>query len=256
MKYFLALLGGLLLGAAAGLGALYFNPFSERAASPLGDANLEFAYALPHGDLLAFTHSSRLPLPFVPEGLGPLWESTISTSAVAVISLEAKDGKPKALATRLSTPSRETDPLLRGALLDDYWLVTVPGEGSLFVHSANNLWPFLMDTVLPVSVLGRPWHGPRNYRPTLGPDAARRGVIMGGTGRFAHDRGVAAERYTLKRYSRAQGPEDVEGELALRVEPPSDTSKPSAPSAPDAPQRPPESAPASAPASPPAAAGN
>ncbi len=220
MKYFLTWLGGLVLGAAAGLSVLYFNPLSARKAAPLADANLEFRYAVPHGDLLAFTHSSHLPLPFAPRGIEPLWESTISSSAVTVIALADKDGKPTALATRLSTPSRETDLLLRGAVLDDYWLVTVPGEGSVFVHSANNLWPLLTDTVLPVSVLGRPWHGPREYRTTLGPDASRRGLIVGGTGRFAHDRGIAAESYTLKRYSRAHGPEQLEGQLALRLEPP------------------------------------
>jgi hypothetical protein len=137
----------------------------------------------------------------------------------------ANDGPVSALATRLTVPSQSTDLLLRGALLDDYWLVTVPGQGSLFVHDVNNLWPALRENVVPVSLLDRAWRGPAEYRTTLGPRTARGpGFVLGASGRFAGVDGDAGERYRLNRYSRAHGAEDLVGELDLDLSAPaSDT---------------------------------
>ncbi|HEX5421615.1 MAG TPA: hypothetical protein VFY39_16610 [Gammaproteobacteria bacterium] len=226
MKYILALLAGLALGGAAAVVLLYFNPLIERKAEVLPrDSDLVLHYVVPGGDLLAFTHSGGLPLPFKPAGIGPLWESTVRTAALSSLTLAGADGRPAALASRLSMPSPATDLLTRGLLLDDYWLITVPGQGSLFVHSLNNFWPLLKDSALPVSLLGRSWRGPREYHPTLGPGPGGTAVVTGGTGQFAGRRGSALEQYRLNGYSRAHGVEELAGELALRLDAPSISGK-------------------------------
>jgi hypothetical protein len=217
MKYLFAAFAGLVLGAALGAGALYYNPLTRREASTFDDPDFTLRYSLPQDDLIALTHSERAPLPFKPQGVGKLWESAISGAALGVLALEGPESDRVAFATRLSVPSRATDLLLRGALVDDYWLVTVPGGGSVFVQDRNNLWPAVRENVLPVSLLGRPWHGPSAYRTSVGPGADKAGVAVGATGRFAGMQGSAAERYHLQRYSRAHGAEELDGELALRV---------------------------------------
>jgi hypothetical protein len=217
MKYLFAAFAGLVLGAAIGASALYYNPLTRREASSLDNPDFTLRYSLPQDDLIALTHSERVPLPFKPQGVGKLWESAISGAALGVLALEEPESDRVAFATRLSIPSRATDLLLRGALVDDYWLVTVPGGGSVFVQDRNNLWPAVRENVLPVSLLGRPWRGPSAYRTSVGPGADKAGVAVGATGRFGGMQGSAAERYRLQRYSRAHGAEELDGELALRM---------------------------------------
>ncbi|HEU4616998.1 MAG TPA: hypothetical protein VFV10_03115 [Gammaproteobacteria bacterium] len=215
MKYFLATLAGIAAGAVLAAVCLYYNPLTTRAAAALEEPSATLQYALPEGDLIATTHSRRLPFSLEPPGIDSLWERTVRSAALSVLSLHAADGG-LALATRLTRPSEATDLLLRGAILDDYWLVTMPGAGSLFVHDLNNVWPALRENGVRVSLLGRSWRGPSDYATTVGPEAPRGpGLVLGGTGRFAGVVGEAAERYRLSRYSRARGAEQLTGELLL-----------------------------------------
>jgi hypothetical protein len=102
-------------------------------------------------------------------------------------------------------------------MVDDYWLLTAPGEGSLFVLGDSNVWPVVRDNVLPVSLLDRPWAGPRSYRSTNGPGVRGTALAVGATGRFAGSEGSAIERLHLNGYSRAAGVESFAGELLLRL---------------------------------------
>jgi hypothetical protein len=217
MKYFFSALAGIVVGIALGAVCLYYDPLTMRAATPLQGSSWTLRYTVPEDDLIALTHSDRLPLPLKPEGVDTLWEATIRSAALSVLSLHDADaGAAAALATRFSKPSRATDLLLRGAILDDYWLVTVPGSGSVFVYDMNNLWPVLRENVVPVSLLRRPWHGPGEYLTTLGPSGSRGpGLAVGATGRFVGFVGDAAEIYRLNRYSRIHGAEELAGELVL-----------------------------------------
>jgi hypothetical protein len=222
MRYFSSALAGILVGIVVGAVALYYNPLTTRAARNVENADWTLRYSVPDRDLIALTHYERLPLPMKPDGVDSLWEQAIRAAALSVLSLHeaggdtASESAVSALATRLTVPSQSTDLLLRGALVDDYWLVTVPGEGSLFVHDLNNLWPALRENVVPVSLLDRDWRGPAEYRPTLGPRGPRGpGFALGASGRFAGVGGESGERYRLNRYSRAHGAEDLAGELEL-----------------------------------------
>ena len=51
--------------------------------------------------------------------------------------------------------SADTDLLLRGVLVSDHWLVTIPSEGTLFVRAESNAWPFLKNTLVP-GLVSRP----------------------------------------------------------------------------------------------------
>jgi hypothetical protein len=94
-------------------------------------------------------------------------------------------------------PSRDTNLLLRGVLLSDYWLVTLPGEGTLFVRAESNAWPVLKNTLVPVWYLERPWSGPAEYWPTVGPGTDKSGVVLGITGTFRGSEGTVVEHYEI-----------------------------------------------------------
>ncbi|HEX6997579.1 MAG TPA: hypothetical protein VF322_05510 [Gammaproteobacteria bacterium] len=215
MRHGVVCLLGLALGAAAGLGVLYYNPLTEPEAPTFADADRTFSYRFPESDALLFTHEGDGRLPVVPQGAKKLWENTISGAALLAVALHDAGGQA-AVATRLSRPSPKTDFLLAGALLSDDWLITVPGEGSLFVRAESNLWPLVKDGVVPVWFLSKPWRGPTEYRPTAGPHPAGAAVVRGASGRFAGIEGTAVERYELERFGRS-GPEALVGELRLRL---------------------------------------
>ncbi len=208
---------GLLLGAAGGVAALYYNPLTEPDPPPPGDTDWALTYRFPKGDAIAFTHGAHGRLAAHPPGIEELWESTIGGAALAVLTLRDAAGAPAAFASRLGAGSPRTDLLLEGAVWSDSWLLTVPGEGSLFVRADSNLWPFLKEGVVPVWYLQRPWQGPAEYRPTAGPGTGDRAVVVGATGRFAALEGSAVEHYRLERFGTA-GAEALTGEIFLRLE--------------------------------------
>ena len=222
MKYLWALIGGLLVGAAVGGLLLYVNPLTGSRAMGVGTFDRVLEYSFP-ADVSAFTHSGRAPLPLKPAVVPELWETAVRSTVLGVITLSGDDARPEAVASRVITPSDRTELLGRGMIADDYWLVTVPGAGSLFVVSESNVWPLVKDTVLPVTLLGRRWSGARSYVPTDGPGLRGTALVLGATGRFEVQEGSALERYRVNAFSRSEGLEDLSGELHLRLlEPSSD----------------------------------
>jgi hypothetical protein len=218
MKYFLAWLVGALLGAGAALAALYFNPLTQAGGQrPLGDP-WTLTYDFPGGSMLALTHDGQLGLPHIPADIPPLWEAAIDHVALSVLRLEDANGGPSGLASRVSVLSQDTDFLLRGFVVSDYWLITVPGQGTLYLESENNLWPFLKDTLIPVKYLQREWRGPVSYSATVGPRFGSAAEIFGVSGEFAGARGSAREIFDLDRFSAAHGIEALRGTLALELE--------------------------------------
>jgi len=150
-------------------------------------------------------------------GVGSLWEETINRTAVLGLVLTDESGQPAAIASRLMAGSPTTDLLLTGVVLSDYWLVTLPGQGTLFVRSDSNVWPFLKEALLPVWLLDRPWRGPTEYRPTVGPNAGNTASVLGVAGVFEGKAGSAVERYDVTALSPAQNSAAAVGELFVHL---------------------------------------
>jgi hypothetical protein len=98
-------------------------------------------------------------------------------------------------------------------LVDDYWLISVPGAGTVFMHAINNQWPLVRDTVVWVDLLNRKWNGPVQYDPTTGP-ADSGAEVIGLTGSLADLRGVGHEHLSLESYSGSL--EALTGRLTIR----------------------------------------
>jgi hypothetical protein len=215
MKYLIVAIVGLLLGAAAAGVVLYFNPLSESSAPPPSATDRVFRYSLPdHVLQFAVGEDARLVGQDTEDSL---WEETIDRTAVLGLVLNDGAGQPAALASRLLSTSAESDLLLRGLLVSDFWLVTIPGEGTLFVHADSNAWPFLKERLLPVWYFDQPWQGPAEYWPTVGPGADLSGDVIGIAGVFRGSTGSAVERYEITTLDPARNVALAAGEIHLNL---------------------------------------
>jgi hypothetical protein len=216
MKYLFVAIVGLVLGAAAAGAVLYFNPLAEKSAPMPNATDRVLRYSLPD-QVLEFALGDDASLFGQDAGDDSLWEDTIDRSAVLGLVLNDASGRPAALASRLLSTSAETDLLLRGVLVSDLWLVTIPGEGTLFVQADSNAWPFLKETLLPVWYLDRPWSGPAEYWPTVGPAADSSAKVTGIAGSFDGNAGSAVERYELTTLDPVRRVALATGELHLNL---------------------------------------
>jgi hypothetical protein len=216
MKYLFVTIVGLVLGAAAASVVLYYNPLSVKSAPVPNPTDRVLRYSLPD-HVLGFAVGEDARLFGQDPGDDGLWEETIDRAAVLALVLNDGSNQPAALASRLLSTSAETNLLLRGVLVSDHWLVTVPGEGTLFVRADSNAWPFLKETLVPVWYLDRPWSGPAEYWPTVGPGTDESGHVVGVTGLFRGHEGSAVERYEVTALDRKRDVALARAELHLNL---------------------------------------
>lgn len=217
MRYLFTLIGGLLVGAVIGCAGLYLNPLTEREAPEALDNDWTLTYGTPTTEGVAFTHGGASRLLIHPAGISELWENTVSQGLLSVVEMADDSGVAVGVASRISFPSESTELLGRGVIYTDQWVITIPGEGTFFVHCDSNMWPFIKENILPVWYLRRPWDGPHTYRPTVGPELRGLGQVTGATGRFVGLHGNAVERYRLSAFNDRVGPEQLRAELSLRL---------------------------------------
>jgi len=200
MKYVLSLLAGLLAGSALAVAALYFNPLTRQSVEPAGFPDLAFKFGMAPAATWIATHEEKSKLPVVPAGVPLLWESGIEGSLLTALPLHDASGHFAALGTRIAVPSAATEFLRAGLLVDEYWLISIPGQGTLFMHAVNNEWPLVRDTVVRVDLLRRDFRGAAVYAPTVGPGAGGASVA-GLSGSLAGRTGHGRARLALDNYS-------------------------------------------------------
>lgn len=214
MKYVFSLFAGVIAGAAAAGALLYFNPLTLSESGTVNLSDWSLSYSLRGDETWVSSHDRRVDLPVAPVDVALLSERGIKGTILSAMPMRDVNGTAVAAASRISVPSAGTEFLSAGVLVEDYWLISVPGEGSVFVHAVNNQWPLLRDTVVRVDWLQRKWSGPGSYAPTRGPD--RNGArVIGVTGNYAGATGHAAERLSLAEYDGSLAP--LSGELRLEV---------------------------------------
>jgi hypothetical protein len=216
MKYLFVSLFGLLIGASLAGTILYYNPFTARVGAQPASGDRVLKYRLPD-QLLAAAVGDDALLGSRPSRVEGLWEETIDRTAAVGILLTDDTGQPAAIASRLMAASPATDLLLTGVIVSDYWLVTLPGQGTLFVRAESNVWPFLKETLLPVWLFDRPWRGRAEYRPTVGPNPGGAGEVLGLAGVFEGKSGSAVERYDVTAFNPAQHSTAAVGELFIHL---------------------------------------
>src|SRR6516165_1271345 len=131
MRYLFVAVLGLLIGAAAAGAAIYYNPLIQTKSSAQADAaDRALHYSLP-SEVLGFALGEQVVPPGTPKrDIGSLWEETIERTAMFSLVLDDAHDKPTAIASRMLAVSPRTDFVLSGVRVNDYWLLTIPGEGT------------------------------------------------------------------------------------------------------------------------------
>jgi hypothetical protein len=216
MRYLFVALIGLALGAAGAVVVLYYNPLTDKSAPTPGATDRVLRYSLPD-QVLHFSVGEDAKLFGQDAGDDALWEETIDRAAVLGLVLNDTSNQPVALASRLLSTSPDTNLLLRGVLVSDDWLVTIPNEGTFYLHADSNAWPFVKERLVPVWYLDRPWSGPAEYWPTVGPGADDTANVVGITGTFRGSEGSAVEHYEVTALDPARRVALAKGELYLNL---------------------------------------
>jgi len=132
--------------------------------------------------------------------------------------LRDQQGDAVGVASRAVRLSPQSNALMRGILTDDHWLVTVPGTGSYFIESLENIWPLLRATVVDVNLLRQTWTQARHFELSAGPLESGAARLTGTTGRFAGTTGTALHAVDIENYARmSQLQYPIEGQLRLDI---------------------------------------
>lgn len=224
MKYLIALLLGMLVGAALFLMLLYHNPFAGTSTvSPLLVSNqqlIELSYSPVPAESIAVTNSGEAPARPSPEGIDELWEPGVSKTRVLVTPLADVRGDLLGIGIKFSSDSENTRLLNAAAMVDSVWHVWMPERGSLFIDQTENLWPYLRHVVMPARLSSSDnWRGTWFGTTTAGPGALGTARVTGGSGQFTGLVSEAIESVSARAWVVDGGPVAVNGTLTIALSP-------------------------------------
>lgn len=220
MKHLLVLLLGLLVGALLAVTALRFNPLVDEPRQPVtldGPRTAEYFTSLSSAHTPLLTHDGQRRLPRRPDDVAQLWERPIRGATAAVVVLHDEAGEPVGVASRLAGWGRDTDPLLRGALMHSHWLISLPGQGMAFVVQRENFWPLLRDIALPAALRREPWSGERELLPAAGPRDSLSAQVIGAAGELRGRRGSLVSTYRLTGFDPQLGPDGLDARIIVSL---------------------------------------
>ena len=198
MRIIFALVLGLLVGLGLAAAILFYNPVSQYVGkAPTGEL-LFYDNNMEH---FSISHAGRIPVPFRPNSIEPLWEGAINGAVLTVFPLNNADGELVALASRTSILSEDTDLLLHGVKTHNDWLLSFAGRGTLFIDDQEDLSELVRYGVVPVWLLRQPWSGSREFLATSGPNTGS-AQILGGSGEFNNATGRLRQRHLVEQFDR------------------------------------------------------
>lgn len=221
-RYLIALLLGIVAGAAAFLALLYFNPFtSKNNLSPLSvgsNAVMNLTFSPVASDSLVYTNNGETRIKPHPEKVLQLWETGVRRTTAAATVLYDGRGRMAGVGVKFSSDSEATRLMNGEAMVESVWHIYLPGRGTLFVEQNENYWSYLREIVIPaywssVDSWKGNWHGTI----TAGPGALGMGRVVGGSGEFADFESSVTESITARAYSVAQGPVAADSNLTIEL---------------------------------------
>ena len=189
MKYLIALLLGLPVGAALFAAALIYNPFaSKQHLSPVtvtAAQTITLSYSAVAADNIIYTNDGRSRTKPQPKKVLQLWEKSIRQTTAMVTLL--RDGRNQAagIGIKISSLSERTDLLAAKALVDSVWYMYLPGKGAFFVEQSENYWNYLRQVVVAAHrSSANVWKGNWHADVTFGPGALKTAKVTGGSGPY------------------------------------------------------------------------
>jgi hypothetical protein len=222
IKYLVALIFGMAVGAVVFLGLLYFNPFTaQQRLSPITVTDndvVKLGYSAAVQDMLIYTNDGESRADPHPAKVLQLWEAPIrKTRAIATVLTDSR-GQAAGIGVKFSSDSESTNILNGQAIVDSVWHIYMPERGSLFVAQSENLWSYLREVVIPAYWSSADsWRGIWRGDVTAGPGALRTANVTGGSGDFAGLKSEGVEALSAKAYSVEFGPVAVDGELSIEI---------------------------------------
>ena len=222
MKYVVALVLGLITGAAVFAVGVVYNPFTgDRVLSPLSvtDAQvivLQFS-PVPAESIVYTNNGESVPSPY-PEKVSQLWEAPIrKTNAMATIMRDARN-QPAGIGLKIFSLSESTD-LLRGkAIIDSIWYIYTPQHGSMFIQQTENYLPFVQEVAFPAwRSSANSWRGTWIGNTTSGPGALGTAAVSGGSGRVKGLDLDGVETLNVRAFSADTGFVAAEGQLLIEL---------------------------------------
>lgn len=222
MRFIVVLLVGMLLGAAALVATLYYNPLiSSNSLSPLSVTENEVVrviYSAVAKDALVYSNDGESQISPHPAKVLQLWEPTIRQTSAMVTVLADSRGEPAGLGVKFSSRSERSDFIDGKLLVDSVWHIYLPQRGSLFIEQTENYWDYIHEIVVPAyRSSGDNWRGTWLGNITVGPGALGTAWVAGGSGQFLGMDTEAVEALSAKAYSVADGPVAVTGELSIEL---------------------------------------
>ncbi len=222
MKYLIALIIGILTGAALlGVGLAY-NPFiSKHGLSPLAVTDLPtvtLTYSGVASDGIVFTNDGESRIKPYPEKVLQLWEAPIRQTSASVKVLRDGRNQVAGLGIKVSSLSEATRLFAGRALIDSVWYVYLPGRGSMFIEQTENYWDYLRDIVIPgYRSSANTWTGTWLGNVTAGPGALDTAKVTGGSGEFAGMDMLGVESLSVRAWRVDGGPLAAEGQLLIEL---------------------------------------
>lgn len=222
MKYLIALLLGLSVGAAIFVVALIYNPFNSAGAlSPLSVTDSEviaLSFSGVPSEAIVFTNDGESRLKPYPEKVQQLWEAPVRLSSLMVTTMRDARGRAAGIGIKFSSLSESTRLLQGEAMVDSAWYIYLPDRGSLFIEQTENHWQFVRDVMVPAyRSSANSWKGTWIGDLTAGPGALRTAAVTGGTGSLQGLRMEAVESLLAQAYSLKNGPVAAEGRLLIEL---------------------------------------
>ena len=222
MKYVIALVLGLLLGAALfGIGLLYNPLTADRGLSPLSVTDAEVITlnfsAVPSESIVYTNDGESLQVPN-PERVLQLWEAPIRQTSAMVTLVRDGRNRVAGLGVKFSSNSEATR-LLRGeAIVDSVWYLYLPQHGSMFIRQSENHWQFIRDVAFPAwRSSANSWRGRWLGDLTSGPGALGTAAVSGGSGRVDGLEMQGVESMSVRAFSSDTGLVSADGRLIIEI---------------------------------------
>jgi hypothetical protein len=222
MKYIVALLVGIVIGAAGFMLALYYNPFQgQPAVSPLAVTNqrvIDMSFSAVPDDALLYTDNGDTRIEPHPDRVAELWEPAVADTRLTVTMLEDARGRVEGLGIKFFTASEATNVIRGEALANSVWHIYLPGQGTFMIDQTENYWSYIRDVVVPAKwSSGDSWRGTYVGILTNGPGSLGTARVTGGNGLFADMSSESVESVSAKAYSAVTGPVSMTGSLTIAL---------------------------------------
>ena len=222
IRYLVALLAGLALGAAAAMALLFFNPLAAKnPLSPLSVSDnqmISLSYSAVPADALLYANDGESRIRPFPEKVQQLWEAPIRRTDILVTLLSDSRSEEAGIGIKFVSDSERTRLINGEALVDSVWHIMLPDRGTLFVYQNENFWNYLREIVVPAYwSSAKNWRGSWHGNTTVGPGSLGTASVYGGSGEFAGLSSEAMEALTARAYSVTDGPVSMEGRITIDV---------------------------------------